>query len=70
MAIVLGILGTPNEKTWPGLTKLPDYNKIAFYPSNGKDWTKIIPTADDVTLDLIGKILIYDGNKRLTANEV
>ncbi|KAJ8946421.1 hypothetical protein NQ314_008903 [Rhamnusium bicolor] len=70
LAIVLNTLGTPNEDIWPGLTQLPDYNKIAFTPNNGKRWSIIFPTADTFTLDLISKILIYNGAKRMLAKEV
>ncbi|CAH0550649.1 unnamed protein product [Brassicogethes aeneus] len=69
LAIVLGTLGTPNEEIWPGLNNLPDYNKISFSTSEGKSWTSVIPDADEVTLDLIINLLVYDGNKRLTASE-
>ncbi|XP_074036957.1 cyclin-dependent kinase 20 isoform X2 [Leptinotarsa decemlineata] len=69
LAIVLSTLGTPNERVWPGLTQLPDYNKIAFSPSVPKSWSIILPMADDATLQLISKMLIYDGNKRLSSKE-
>ncbi|CAH1162969.1 unnamed protein product [Phaedon cochleariae] len=69
LAIVLGTLGTANEENWPGLKDLPDYNKIAFSESEPKSWRIVIPNADEVTLDLISKILIYDGSKRLTAKQ-
>ncbi|CAG9856003.1 unnamed protein product [Phyllotreta striolata] len=69
LAIVLGTLGTPSCENWPGLTLLPDYNKISFSHSEPKKWSIILPDADCVTLNLIGKILIYDQNKRYTAKE-
>ncbi|KAJ8975210.1 hypothetical protein NQ317_000208 [Molorchus minor] len=70
LAIVLNTLGTPNEDTWPGLTQLPDYNKISFTPNIGKRWSIVLPSADTITLNLIGKILIYNGEKRISAKEV
>ncbi|XP_056643370.1 cyclin-dependent kinase 20-like [Diorhabda sublineata] len=69
LAMVLGTLGTPNNKTWPGLTQLPDYNKISFTYAKPQPWTSVLPEADSGTIDLISKILIYDQNKRLTAKE-
>ncbi|KAL5014199.1 hypothetical protein ScPMuIL_008469 [Solemya velum] len=30
LCCVLRTLGTPNEKIWPGMSELPDYNKITF----------------------------------------
>lgn len=70
LAIVLGTLGTPNEESWPGLKELPDYNKIGFSHSKPKSWCVILPAADAITLNLISKILIYDGVRRLTAKQV
>ncbi|CAH1101098.1 unnamed protein product [Psylliodes chrysocephalus] len=69
LAIVLGTLGTPTSDNWPGLTQLPDYNKISFSHSEPKKWSVIIPDADYITLNLLSKILIYDQNKRCTAKE-
>ncbi|VEN36316.1 unnamed protein product [Callosobruchus maculatus] len=69
LAIVLDTLGTPNDETWPELKELPDYNKIAFSPSTPKNWRIILSTADSTTVSLISSILIYDGRKRLTAQE-
>ncbi|ENN78124.1 hypothetical protein D910_09723 [Dendroctonus ponderosae] len=70
LAIVLSTLGTPTEETWPDLKQLPDYNKISFISSSGKRWRLILPTADHATLDLMRQILIYDGQKRFTAQQV
>ncbi|KAH1014734.1 hypothetical protein HUJ05_012571 [Dendroctonus ponderosae] len=69
LAIVLSTLGTPTEETWPDLKQLPDYNKISFISSSGKRWRLILPTADHATLDLMRQILIYDGQKRFTAQQ-
>ncbi|CAG9840479.1 unnamed protein product [Diabrotica balteata] len=69
LAIVLGTLGTPNSETWPGLTQLPDYNKIAFTHTEPKEWSAILSEIDPATIKLISKILIYDQNKRMTAKE-
>lgn len=70
LAIVIRTLGTPTEETWPGLSHLPDYNKITFSYSKGVSWNILIPNAGDVVLDLIENILIYNSILRLTANEV
>lgn len=70
LAIVLHTLGTPNEELWPGLTKLPDYNKITFSYSSGLSWNTIVPDIADESLDLIKKFLLYNHCKRLNAREV
>lgn len=70
LAIVLSTLGTPTKESWPDLQDLPDYNKISFISSPGKRWGVILPSADGTTLDLMKKIIIYDGTKRLKPQEV
>lgn len=70
LAIVLGTLGTPNEDIWPGLSTLPDYNKISFSHTPPKNWCLVIPDADKVTLDLIISILQYNEVKRPSAHEM
>lgn len=67
---MLSTLGTPNEDVWPGLTQLPDYNKIAFTPNAGKRWSIVLPAADTVSLNLVSRMLIYNGVKRISAREV
>ncbi|KAI5740590.1 hypothetical protein M8J76_005307 [Diaphorina citri] len=69
LAMVLHKLGTPTEDSWPGLKDLPDYNKITFAPSDPVPWSTMLPNASPDTLDLISKLLLYDGQKRLPANE-
>ncbi|KAF7284515.1 cyclin-dependent kinase 20-like [Rhynchophorus ferrugineus] len=69
LAIVLSTLGTPTDESWPDLKKLPDYNKIAFISSPGKRWSIMLPSADRPTLDLLKKLLLYDGNQRLSAKQ-
>lgn len=69
LAIVLGTLGTPTEETWPGLKQLPDYNKISFSSNKPKSWSIVLPSADAITLNLISRILVYDGMSRITAKQ-
>lgn len=70
LAIVLHTLGTPTEDTWPGLTNLPDYNKISFSYSSGLSWNVIVPDTTEQTLDLIKKCLTYNHQKRLNARQI
>ncbi|KAL1461133.1 hypothetical protein WDU94_013063 [Cyamophila willieti] len=70
LAMVLHKLGTPTEDSWPGLKDLPDYNKITFAPSDPVPFSTMLPNASQDTIDLISKLLLYDGQKRIPANEV
>lgn len=66
---VLQILGTPTEETWPGLSELPDYKKITFPLYEKQNLSKLIPDADDISINLLEKLIIYPPNKRITASE-
>ncbi|XP_060522700.1 cyclin-dependent kinase 20 isoform X2 [Cylas formicarius] len=69
LAIVLNALGTPNERNWPGVKDLPDYNKIRFRESNARSWRIMIPKADEPTLELIKNLICYNDNNRLQAKQ-
>jgi hypothetical protein len=58
--------GTPNEKSWPGITKLPDF-KLTFPQFKGKGISAIGTNLDANGLDLLGKIVVYDPCKRISA---
>lgn len=44
-------LGTPDEQTWPGVTKLPDY-KAMFPRWERKQWDAIVYRLEDEALEL------------------
>lgn len=59
-------LGTPSEENWPGVTSLKAYK------STFPHWTRnicraLVPQLDELGLDLLEKMLIYDPHKRLNA---
>ena len=70
LAMVISSLGTPTEDSWPGLTTLPDYNKITFPESRRVPWETLIPECPQDALSLIQCFLVYDSNKRISAQEV
>jgi len=63
---IFRILGTPNEDTWPGVTKLPDY-KASFPTWKATDLTAAVPGIEAVGLDLLTEMLQYDPAKRISA---
>ncbi|XP_071545594.1 cyclin-dependent kinase 20-like isoform X1 [Panulirus ornatus] len=69
LCVVLQILGTPSEATWPGLSQLPDYKKITFPESKPVPLEQVLPDAPPDALDLIKKFLIYSSDKRISANK-
>ncbi len=46
------ILGTPNEESWPGVSKLPDY-KSTFPQWSRRELAQIIPTLDAAGIDFL-----------------
>lgn len=58
--------GTPNEKIWPGITKLPDF-KLTFPQFKGKGITAYNMNLDEYGLDLLSKMVVYDPCRRISA---
>lgn len=58
--------GTPTEKTWPGITKLPDF-KTTFPQFKGKGIRAFCSNLDDAGVDLLTKMIVYDPFKRISA---
>ena len=58
--------GTPTEKTWPGITKLPDF-KLSFPQFKGRGLGAYCTNLDEAGLDLLSKMVVYDPCKRISA---
>ncbi|KAJ1528754.1 hypothetical protein ONE63_007141 [Megalurothrips usitatus] len=69
LAMVISSLGTPTEESWPGLTALPDYNKIIFPESRRVPWETLVPDCPPDALSLIQCFLLYNADKRISAQE-
>ncbi|XP_071484181.1 cyclin-dependent kinase 2-like [Diadema antillarum] len=59
-------LGTPDEKLWPGVTKLPDY-KTSFPRWTPQDLNKIVPMLNKDGKELLKMMLCYEPDKRVSA---
>jgi len=71
MELIFKLCGTPNEHTWPGVSKLPEYKKLSE-TGKGRYLNKI----DDIyghwnpkALDLLKKMLTPDPEKRISATD-
>lgn len=62
---IFEICGTPNENTWPGVSKLRDYDRFPTYIAKGI--TTVIPNSSPETKHLVEKMLTLDPAKRITA---
>lgn len=70
IAIVVHYLGTPNDKTWLNRNEMPDYNKLQFAHCDPVPMDVLLPDIDELLVDLIGKLILYDARKRLSAYKV
>lgn len=59
-------LGTPDEKSWPGVSAMPDY-KATFPRWPKTKLARVVPSLDEVGLDLLQQMLHYDPAKRISA---
>jgi len=61
-------LGTPNAKSWPQMVDLPEY-KAGFPVYPPQPLKKIVRKLDAAGIDLLARMLQYDPNKRLSAEQ-
>ena len=60
-------LGTPTEENWPGHKTLPDY--VEFSPCPCPPLRQLFVTAPPEALDLLQKLMAFDPNRRLSADD-
>eukprot|EP00996_Jenningsia_fusiforme_P000521 NODE_1461_length_1522_cov_354.034623_g1319_i0.p2 GENE.NODE_1461_length_1522_cov_354.034623_g1319_i0~~NODE_1461_length_1522_cov_354.034623_g1319_i0.p2 ORF type:complete len:308 (-),score=58.75 NODE_1461_length_1522_cov_354.034623_g1319_i0:463-1386(-) len=63
---IFQLLGTPDDRAWPGVTALIDFNS-AFPVWRRQPLAKAVPTMDSESLDLLEQMLAYDPAKRMSA---
>ena len=66
---IFKLLGTPTEKTWPGVSELPDFKKT-FPKFRRESFQDVFMSSSALEIDLLEKILILDPDRRLTAEEI
>ncbi|KAJ3160564.1 negative regulator of the PHO system [Geranomyces michiganensis] len=65
---IFKLLGTPDESIWPRMSELPEYRT---------DWVRHprqhlqirVPALDYTGIDLLGRMLMYDPNQRISAKD-
>jgi cyclin-dependent kinase len=62
------VLGTPSEQDWPGVTSFPDF-KPSFPKWQRNDIAATVTTLDDMGLDLLEALLVYDPAGRISAKQ-
>jgi len=66
---IFKLLGTPNEKIWPGYEKLTSSRSFTFGNYKYNNIRSRFPFLSEKGLDLMSKLLTYDPEKRITAEE-
>ena len=66
---IFKLLGTPTEKTWPGLEKLPHFKKTWPKWSENKV-NGIVSNLDGDGKDLLKKMIIMNPDKRITLKQI
>uniref|UniRef100_A0A0A9X0A7 cyclin-dependent kinase n=1 Tax=Lygus hesperus TaxID=30085 RepID=A0A0A9X0A7_LYGHE len=61
-------LGTPDEKTWPGVTKLPDYKPL-FPQWEAQDMDSFVCKLEPDAKDFLRRLILYNPSKRLSAHQ-
>eukprot|EP01127_Copromyxa_protea_P002495 TRINITY_DN1237_c0_g1_i2.p1 TRINITY_DN1237_c0_g1~~TRINITY_DN1237_c0_g1_i2.p1 ORF type:complete len:173 (-),score=42.06 TRINITY_DN1237_c0_g1_i2:114-632(-) len=64
---IFKLMGTPTEATWPGVSQLRDYKPV--FPQWKATSLEKVVSADNLILDLLGKMLVYEPAKRINAKD-
>lgn len=65
---IFRLMGTPSERSWPGISQLPEY-KPNFPVYATQDLRVILPQIDQLGLDLLIRMLQLRPDRRISAHE-
>ncbi|KAK5052497.1 negative regulator of the PHO system [Exophiala bonariae] len=65
---IFRLMGTPSERTWPGISQLPEY-KSNFPSYATQSLAILLPQIDQLGLDLLSKLLQLRPENRISAQE-
>jgi serine/threonine protein kinase len=65
---IFRIMGTPTERTWPGITQLPEY-KSSFQMYATQDLRQILQMIDHSGIDLLQRMLQLRPESRISAED-
>jgi len=65
---IFQMYGTPTEKTWPGVSRLPNF-KMKYPQFKGNGLESYCTLFDEAGLDLFSRMVVYDPYKRISAKQ-
>ena len=65
---IFRLMGTPSERTWPGISQLPEY-KSNFPNYATQSLHILLPQIDQLGIDLLGKLLQLRPENRISAQD-
>ncbi|GLI62072.1 hypothetical protein VaNZ11_004630, partial [Volvox africanus] len=65
--MMANLMGTPNERIWPGMSKLPNAGKFVFPDQPYNFLRRQLPQLSEQGLNLLNCLLTYDPDRRITA---
>ena len=68
---IFRLLGRPSEQTWPNLAQNAMFNSIQWPNYPAYDLRDLIEAdqIDDLGMDLLNKMLVYEPSQRITAKQ-
>jgi negative regulator of PHO system len=64
---IFRLMGTPSERSWPGISQFPEYSKLNFQVYPTQDLRMILPQIDAVGLNLLSSMLQLRPEMRISA---
>lgn len=65
---IFRLMGTPNERSWPGISQLSEY-KMNFQLYAPQDLSKILPQIDSLGINLLTRMLALRPEARISAKD-
>lgn len=69
LELMCKLLGSPNDRIWPGFSDLPNVKKMALPVNPYNELRKKFPKLSAIGHDFLNRLLTYDPEKRITAHD-
>ena len=69
LGFITNLLGSPDERRWPGFSQLADFGQITFKEKEPVDIKEAFPSWSPEAADLFQKFIVYEPAKRISARE-